>query len=231
MSSSSSSSSASDDERSEAGSNSSKPLPKTAKLPGTEDVATDVRFAGSRLAVATLAGTLEMFNFEEAAEDEAGIGDDEEDEENLDSEAAKWGQTVAPISSIAAHSNSIRSLDVLLGKPDRAFSVSRDRSIAISDLNTGKVVGRVAHAHAAHGNAITCLGDGNFFSTGDEDGEVCIWDARMVPLDPLGKAKGKPDEAERKKKGMVQKYSAGNDYISDMLWHDNKKRLLVTRWA
>jgi len=180
-------------------------LPVPIRLEGDDTVATDMRFfSTSRMAVATLTGALQLFNISE-------------------------GASTSPLSVIAAHSSPVRALDVPSTGPPRIYSVSRDRSLAISDLASGKVTGRVAKAHAAHGNAVTCLGEGgNFFATADEDGEVCAWDYRLIPLDAPEKSKGKPDDAERKKKGMVHRYQAGEDYVSDMFWVESKKRLLVT---
>lgn len=58
------------------------------------------------------------------------------------------------------------------------FSVSSDRSIATVDLATGTLLHQVADAHKQPINCLAQYGD-NMLCTGDDDGEIKIWDVRM----------------------------------------------------
>lgn len=182
-------------------------LPQPIRLPGNDAVATDLRFVAdaSRLAVATLAGKLELFD----------LGDSEK-----------------PVSSLTTHAKSVRALEMPTSRPGIAYSVSKDRSLAVSDLAAGKIVGRVSRAHADPCSSIACLNEGGtFLATGDDNGVVNVWDSRMIGLDPANLIKGIGSEEERKKRGLVNSWKAAGDYVSDMLWAENKKRLIAAGWV
>ncbi|RKP25252.1 WD40-repeat-containing domain protein, partial [Syncephalis pseudoplumigaleata] len=86
------------------------------------------------------------------------------------------------------------------------FTVSRDKSFASVDVETGKLL---FHKEKAHGIAINRVHpiSYNWVATGDDMGRVKIWDSRMEKV--------------------VQKYEDNEDFIADMLYVPEKKRLLV----
>ncbi|KAG5898965.1 hypothetical protein JTB14_004684 [Gonioctena quinquepunctata] len=89
------------------------------------------------------------------------------------------------------------------------FSTSKDKSIMISDVESGKLS---RFYEEAHDEPIYCLTviDENLFSTGDDDGTIKIWDMR-----------------ERGNK-QIYKTKKNEDYISDMITNDSKKYLICS---
>ncbi|XP_035291265.1 WD repeat-containing protein 55 isoform X2 [Anguilla anguilla] len=59
----------------------------------------------------------------------------------------------------------------------KLFSVSKDKSIHIMDVEAGKLVTRIAKAHSVPINALLLI-DENLLATGDDGGTLKVWDMR-----------------------------------------------------
>ncbi|XP_053320137.1 WD repeat-containing protein 55 [Spea bombifrons] len=86
------------------------------------------------------------------------------------------------------------------------FTVSKDKSIHILNVEEGKLIKRISKAHDTSLNSLLLI-DENLFATGDDSGMLKVWDLR----------KG---EAFMEMKNH-------EDYISDMIIDQNKKLLLT----
>ncbi|RKP07606.1 WD40-repeat-containing domain protein, partial [Thamnocephalis sphaerospora] len=103
------------------------------------------------------------------------------------------------------HRKSVR--DVAFSVDGNAlFSVSRDKSFAAVDTETGKLLFQKEKAHGIAINRVHAISH-NWVATGDDLGRVKIWDSRMEKV--------------------VQKYTENEDFIADLLYYGPKKRLLV----
>ncbi|XP_064481250.1 WD repeat-containing protein 55-like isoform X2 [Ornithodoros turicata] len=87
------------------------------------------------------------------------------------------------------------------------FSISKDSSLAISDMNTGAVVHHIQEAHESPIYSL-CVIDEYLCATGDDDGQFKLWDYR--------------------RQQAVMENKDCEDYISDMVIDSAKKTLLVT---
>ncbi|XP_060517991.1 WD repeat-containing protein 55 homolog [Cylas formicarius] len=72
------------------------------------------------------------------------------------------------------------------------FSTSKDRSIMLTDVQTGGLIRFYDNSHEV---ALYCLRvvDENMFATGDDDGEVKIWDLRQKSDKPIFSTKKNED--------------------------------------
>ncbi|XP_063784850.1 WD repeat-containing protein 55 isoform X2 [Pseudophryne corroboree] len=86
------------------------------------------------------------------------------------------------------------------------FTVSKDKSIHILNVEQGKLVKRITKAHDSALNSLLLI-DENLFATGDESGMLKIWDLRR------GTA--------------FMEMKNHEEYISDMVIDQNKKLLLT----
>ncbi|XP_056372697.1 WD repeat-containing protein 55 isoform X3 [Hyla sarda] len=86
------------------------------------------------------------------------------------------------------------------------FTVSKDKSIHILNVEEGKLVKRITKAHDSALNSLLLI-DENLFATGDESGLLKLWDLRR------GTA--------------FMEMKNHEDYISDMTIDQNKKMLLT----
>ncbi|XP_061104530.1 WD repeat-containing protein 55 isoform X2 [Conger conger] len=59
----------------------------------------------------------------------------------------------------------------------KLFSVSKDKSIHIMDVEAGKLVSRITKAHSVPINALLLI-DENLLATGDDGGTLKVWDMR-----------------------------------------------------
>lgn len=89
------------------------------------------------------------------------------------------------------------------------FSASKDRSILMTDVETGKFRRCYEQAHEQPVSKMNVF-DENLFATGDDDGTVKVWDIREKSNNPIFSLK----EVE--------------DYITSILTNDAKKILLTT---
>jgi len=104
------------------------------------------------------------------------------------------------------HTKAIRDIEFSVDGRD-IFSGSRDKSIMVTDFETGKLKRFWDKAHDEPIYTITVL-DENLIASGDDDGTVRLWDSRVKGNDPIFSLK----EVE--------------DYISCII-SNNQKRLLV----
>ncbi|XP_077330268.1 WD repeat-containing protein 55 isoform X2 [Lithobates pipiens] len=86
------------------------------------------------------------------------------------------------------------------------FTVSKDKSIHILNVEEGKLVKRITKAHDCALNSLLVI-DENLFATGDESGMLKVWDLRR------GTA--------------FMEMKNHEEYISDMVIDQNKKLLLT----
>lgn len=158
-----------------------KPRSKPANI-DTEDYPTDVSFHPNQniLAISTVTGDVLIYRYE--------------NEENK------------LLYTHEIHRKAVR--DVEFSSDGRAlFSASRDKSIILSDFETGKFKRFYDNAHAEPIYTLTVI-DENLIATGDDEGTIKLWDLRNRGSDPVFSIK----EVE--------------DYISRIITN-NQKRLLV----
>lgn len=89
------------------------------------------------------------------------------------------------------------------------FSASKDRSILLTDVETGKFKRCYEHAHEQPVSKMNVF-DENLFATGDDDGTVKVWDVR--------------DKAN----GPIFSLKEVDDYITSILTNDARKILVTT---
>lgn len=89
------------------------------------------------------------------------------------------------------------------------FSASKDRSVLLTDLETGKFQRCYEHSHEVPLSKINVF-DRNMFASGDDDGVVKMWDIRDRSNDPIMSLK------------------EVDDYITAILTNDARKILLAT---
>ncbi|KAL5639762.1 hypothetical protein ACGC1H_006368 [Rhizoctonia solani] len=85
------------------------------------------------------------------------------------------------------------------------YSVSKDRSIHVIDTSTGKLVREQTQAHESAINRVTRFM--SMLATGDDNGVVKLWDPRQI--------------------SPIRSYTHHFDFISDFLWLQDKKHLVV----
>ncbi|CRK86552.1 CLUMA_CG000142, isoform A [Clunio marinus] len=110
------------------------------------------------------------------------------------------------LSSHEVHTKAIRDIEFSLDGRD-IYSCSRDKSIMMTDFETGKLKRFWDKAHDEPIYTLTVL-DENLIATGDDDGTVRLWDTRIRESSPTFSLK----EVE--------------DYISCIITN-NQKKLLV----
>ncbi|KAH6591041.1 hypothetical protein BASA50_009042 [Batrachochytrium salamandrivorans] len=103
------------------------------------------------------------------------------------------------------HKNSCRSIDFGVNGTD-LFSVSKDRSVQMIDIASGKVKLRKMDAHSDPINIVKSLTE-NIIATGDDVGYVKIWDTR-----------------QRK---VIRKYHDSRDFIADFEFDEARNTLLA----
>ncbi|XP_013924221.1 PREDICTED: WD repeat-containing protein 55 [Thamnophis sirtalis] len=89
----------------------------------------------------------------------------------------------------------------------RLFTVSKDKSIHILNVEEGRLVTRFSKAHNSALNSLLVI-DEHLFATGDDSGMLKLWDLR--------------------KGTSIMEMKQHEDYISDMILDRNKKLLLTT---
>ncbi|XP_061442730.1 WD repeat-containing protein 55 isoform X3 [Rhineura floridana] len=89
----------------------------------------------------------------------------------------------------------------------KLFTVSKDKSIHILNVEEGRLMTRFSKAHNSALNSLLVI-DEHLFATGDDRGELKVWDLR--------------------KGNSVMEMKQHEEYISDMALDGNKKLLLTT---
>ena len=109
---------------------------------------------------------------------------------------------------VELHTKAIRDIEFNLDGTT-LFSASKDRSIMLSDVNTGKLQRFYENAHEAAIYRMNII-DEYLFATGYEDGTLKLWDTREKGSSPIFSLK------------------EVDDYISSILTNEAKKILLTT---
>lgn len=112
------------------------------------------------------------------------------------------------MNTIEIHSKAIRSFE-FDGDGTQIYSASKDRSIMITNVETGKFVREYSQAHEQSISKLLVI-DANLFATGDDDGTVKVWDVR-----------------DNQKKAIFGLKEV-DDYITALLTNDAGKLLLAT---
>ncbi|RZC40826.1 WD40 domain containing protein [Asbolus verrucosus] len=112
------------------------------------------------------------------------------------------------VRTLELHTKSCRDIE-FSGDGKILYSVAKDKTIMLSDVESGKLVRFFDEAHEV---PIYCLLviDENLFATGDDEGCVKLWDLRQNVPNPIYKTK------------------KNEDYISDLITHDSKNYLLCS---
>lgn len=87
---------------------------------------------------------------------------------------------------------------------ERIIAGYEDTNITMFDLTKGKIVHTYEEAHGSQVERLICIDD-NVFASGDENGEICLWDIRT--------------------KAKVYSYKEHRDYISDFTIHVDSNSL------
>lgn len=150
----------------------------------TEDFPTDLSFHPERniLAIATVVGDVLIYKYS--------------NDENL------------LLSTHEVHSKAIRDIEFSIDGKD-LFSAGRDKSIMVTDMETGKLKRFWDAAHEDPIYTLTVI-DENLIVSGDDEGMVKLWDVRTKASEPIFGIK------------KVE------DYISCILTNNQKKLLLCT---
>uniref|UniRef100_H2ZRM7 WD repeat domain 55 n=1 Tax=Latimeria chalumnae TaxID=7897 RepID=H2ZRM7_LATCH len=90
----------------------------------------------------------------------------------------------------------------------KLFTVSKDKSVHLLDVEEGKLIKRFSKAHSTAINSLLLI-DENLFATGDDNGTLKVWDLR--------------------KEAAFMETRNHEEYISDITIDQNKKLLLTTR--
>ncbi|XP_015124678.1 WD repeat-containing protein 55 homolog [Diachasma alloeum] len=110
------------------------------------------------------------------------------------------------MTTIEVHEKACRDVQ-FSGKGDAIFSVSKDKSVAITDVASGKLERIYEKAHECPIYTTTIINE-NVFATGDDDGTIKIWDLRQRGPNPIFSVK------------------ENGDYISSMITNDDGKYLV-----
>lgn len=105
-----------------------------------------------------------------------------------------------------AHTKSIRDVEFTL-EGDALISTARDRSIMVTDVETGKLKLFWDNAHEEPVYTMSVISE-HTFATGDDDGVLKMWDLRQ--------------------KEPVFKLKEVEDFISCIITNDQRKYLLMT---
>ncbi|XP_064421677.1 WD repeat-containing protein 55 isoform X2 [Latimeria chalumnae] len=89
----------------------------------------------------------------------------------------------------------------------KLFTVSKDKSVHLLDVEEGKLIKRFSKAHSTAINSLLLI-DENLFATGDDNGTLKVWDLR--------------------KEAAFMETRNHEEYISDITIDQNKKLLLTT---
>ncbi|KAJ8961218.1 hypothetical protein NQ318_008901 [Aromia moschata] len=91
------------------------------------------------------------------------------------------------VNNLELHTKACRDIE-FSNDGEVLFSVSKDKSIMLSDVNCGKLIRFYEETHEVPIYSLTVI-DENLFSTGDDNGTVKIWDLRNKSEGPIYKTK------------------------------------------
>jgi len=164
--------------------------PKPICLGDTDVAALTFHPESDRIALGTLDGDIMIYKY-------ALEGDQQEGNKEL--------------KKISGHSKTCRGLKYT---PDGShlMSISKDKSWKLFDAGTLQVVREIQKAHKSSLYSLAYI-DEWLCATGDEDGEIRLWDHRTPKMEP------------------VQTYKESEDYIADLLIETEKKKILLSASA
>lgn len=121
--------------------------------------------------------------------------------------AESSNESLEKAATIKAHSGSCR-MAIFDREGTKLYACGSDRSISISDVETGKAIGC---KKSAHNNPTNCLSlyNNSLLLTGDDEGFVRVWDVR-------------------EKMDCKYSFEEHGCYVSDMCCVEDKKTVLVT---
>ncbi|KXS18853.1 WD40 repeat-like protein [Gonapodya prolifera JEL478] len=102
------------------------------------------------------------------------------------------------------------------------YSASKDKSLLLTDVETGKVLGRKKDAHESPVNILLTLSE-TMIATGDDDGTVKLWDTRTFRSSTSSSANPATPSSD-----ALTVYKDNDDFISSMHYVEHKKHLIVT---
>lgn len=149
----------------------------------TDDFVFDLCFHPARdlLAVGTIAGDIVLYKY---TNDEASV-----------------------VNTFEVHTKACRDME-FSDCGDYLISVSKDKSIMMTNVERGNLVRFYDNAHECAIYSMAMINE-NVFATGDDDGTVNVWDLREKQLPIFG-------------------LKIAEDYISKMMTNDHKKLILCT---
>lgn len=112
------------------------------------------------------------------------------------------------VSTLELHVKAIRDIE-FSHDGSTLFSASKDRSILLTDVQTGKFTRSYDQAHEQPIYTMYII-DENMFATGDDDGRIKLWDIRDKSTAPIFSIK------------------EGDDYITAIITNDAKRTLVTT---
>ncbi|KDN52509.1 WD40 repeat-like protein [Tilletiaria anomala UBC 951] len=102
------------------------------------------------------------------------------------------------------------------------FAIAKDMSISRIDVQTGSVLQEWKKAHDAAPSCILPISS-TMFATGDDDGVVKMWDAR-VPTSSLHSGIGNAGS-----RSSVHSWSHHSDWVTDMMWRSHLRAPMKLR--
>ena len=114
--------------------------------------------------------------------------------------------------TLPVHTDSCRAVVFDCIDGTRAFSGSKDMSIACISVETQACISRIEDAHSSGINALKSI-NASILASGDESGVVKLWDER------------------KSKDTCIFEWNDNVDFISDFAYLEAKHALLVTRYV
>lgn len=119
------------------------------------------------------------------------------------------------LKTLEVHTKAVRDIEFSIdGK--QLFSTSRDKSIMISDVETGKLVRFWDKAHEEPVYCLSVLGE-NLFATGDDNGWLKLWDLRQKDVAPVFSLKEVDDNITSIISNEAKRYllmTSGDGYLT-----------------
>ena len=112
------------------------------------------------------------------------------------------------VNTFENHTKACRAVE-FSNSGDILFSVSKDKSIMLTDVKTGKLISNYENTHETSIYSL-CVINENMIATGDDDGTVKVWDIRDKDKTPLLSLK------------------EVDDYISCIKTNESEKHLVIT---